>query len=136
GCECSESDFNQAVSDTIHALEQFVNDQATVCILVHDYTRATPTSALLSFLLPALEAKGIKKENVFFLFASGSHRLMNEKQKRARLSDYVYENYHSMDHLFFDKSHLVKKGNFDDGAPIYINKYALEADIRIAVGTL
>jgi nickel-dependent lactate racemase len=31
---------------------------------------------------------------------------------------------------------LVKKGAFDDGAPIYINKHALEADIRISIGTL
>jgi nickel-dependent lactate racemase len=134
--EYSGSDFNLAVSDTINALEQFVNDNATVCIIVDDYTRSTPTSEILSFLLPALEAKGIKKKNVFFLFASGSHLLMNEKEKRARLSDDIFENYCSMDHLFFDKSNLVKKGNFDDGAPIYINKYALEADIRIAVGTL
>jgi nickel-dependent lactate racemase len=83
-----------------------------------------------------LEARGIQKGNIFFLFASGSHRLMTEQEKRERLSDWYFENYRSYDHRFFDKSHLVKKDTFDDGAPIYINKMALEADIRIAVGTL
>ena len=48
-----------------------------------------------------LEDKGIKKGNVFFLFASGSHRLMNEEEKRARLSDEIFENYRSIDHPFY-----------------------------------
>jgi nickel-dependent lactate racemase len=41
-----------------------------------------------------------------------------------------------MDHRFFDKEHLVEMGRFDDGNPILVNKYVIEADIRIAVGTL
>ncbi len=136
GQECSESDYNKAVGDTLNTIKPYISNKATVCIIVDDYTRSTPTAQILSFLMPAIEGKGIKKENVFFLFASGSHRLMNEKEKRARLSDSIFENYRSMDHCFFDKNHLQKMGSFDDGAPIYINKHALEADIRIAIGTL
>ena len=133
---CTEADYKNAVTDAIDALKSFINQDATVCIIVDDYTRTTPTAEILSFLMPALEKTGIVKDNIFFLFASGSHRLMNEKEKRARLSDEFFEGYRSIDHHFFDKSHLIKRGNFDDGAPIYINKYALEADIRIAIGTL
>jgi len=134
--ECTKSDFYGAVADALNELKPFINRNATICIIVDDYTRTTPTAKILSFLMPALEKSGIVKDNIFFLFASGSHRLMNEEEKRARLSDEFFENYRSMDHHFFDKSHLIKRGNFDDGAPIYINKYALEADIRIAIGTL
>ncbi len=134
--ECSGSDFVQAVDDAIHTLKPFIKNETTVCIIVDDYTRFTPTAEILFFLLPELEEKGIKNENIFFLFASGSHRLMNEKEKRARLSDEVFENYRSIDHHFFDKDHLVNNGSFDDGAPIFINKHAIEADIRIAIGTL
>ena len=136
--KCVNSDFDQAVNDVINSIHPSISDNkdSIVCIIVDDYTRATPTAEILSFLMPALEKKGIKKDNVFFLFASGSHRLMAEEEKRVRLSDEIFENYRSMDHHFFDKSHLVKRGNFDDGEPIYINKYALEADIRIAIGTL
>ena len=133
---CTEADYKNAVTDAIDALKSFINQDATVCIIVDDYTRTTPTAEILSFLMPALEKTGIVKDNIFFLFASGSHRLMNEEEKRARLSDEFFESYRSIDHHFFDKSHLVKRGNFDDGAPIYINKYALEAEIRIAIGTL
>lgn len=136
GQECSESDFNRAVGDTIHALNPFIRSEATVCIIVDDYTRFTPTAEILSFLMPALEGKGIKKDNIFFLFASGSHRLMNDEEKRTRLSDEFFENYRSIDHHFFDKGHLVNNGSFDDGAPIFVNKHAIEADIRIAIGTL
>ncbi len=134
--ECSDSDFVQAVDDAIHTLKPLISNETTICIIVDDYTRFTPTAEILFFLLPELEEKGIEKENIFFLFASGSHRLMNEKEKRARLSDEVFENYRSIDHHFFDKSHLVNNGSFDDGAPILINKHAIEADIRIAIGTL
>ena len=133
---CNEADFKKAVNDTIRSLYPFIDKERTICIIVDDYTRSTPTSKILSFLLPALEDAGIQKDKVFFMFASGSHRLMTEKEKRARLSDEVFENYRSMDHHFFDKKHLVKMGSFDDGAPIYINKHVVEADMRIAIGTL
>ena len=135
---CTETDFLQAVDDAIGSVEQFVgkSKESTVCIIVDDYTRSTPTPEILSYLLPALKKKGIERENIFFIFASGSHRLMTEKEKRARLSDDVFENYRSIDHCFFDKDQMINKGSFDDGTPIYINKHVLDADIRIAVGTL
>jgi nickel-dependent lactate racemase len=136
--KCVAADFNRAVADAIGTLHPFItkSEKTTVCIIVDDYTRATPTAEILSFLMPELKKEGIKNENIFFMFASGSHRLMTEKEKRARLSDEYFENYRSMDHRFFDKEHLKQMGNFDDGAPILINKYVLEADVRIAIGTL
>ena len=136
--KCVDSDFDQAVNDVINSIHPSISDNkdSIVCIIVDDYTRSTPTAEILSFLMPAMENEGIKKDNVFFLFASGSHRLMDDEEKRARLSDEIFENYRSMDHHFFDKDHLVEMGNFDDGVPILVNKYAIEADIRIAVGTL
>ena len=135
---CTVSDFTKAVDDAINSLN-LINkkrEETSVCIIVDDYTRSTPTAEILSYLMPALEKEGIKKENVFFMFASGSHRLMTEHEKRARLSDEYFKSYRSMDHHFFDKNHLKQMGNFDDGAPILINKHVLEADVRIAIGTL
>ena len=136
--KCQPADFKKAVADTISSLKSFIsrNNKTTVAIIVDDYTRSTPTAEILSYLMPTLENEGILKENIFFMFASGSHRLMTEEEKRARLSDEYFENYRSMDHHFFDKSHLKQMGNFDDGAPILINKHVLEADVRIAIGTL
>ncbi len=133
---CGSDDYKIAVTDTINSLTEYLKCKSTVCILVDDYTRATPTAEILSYLLPSLHENGIKKENVFFLFASGSHRLMNDKEKRQRLSEEIYNNYRSLDHRFFDSQHLVNIGTFDDGFPIYVNKHAIEADIRIAIGTL
>ena len=134
--KCVDSDFDQAVRDAIDSFKSFINPKASVCIIVDDYTRTTPTAEILSFLMPALEEKDINKDNIFFLFASGSHRLMNENEKRQRLSDDIFENYRSIDHHFFEKNQLVNIGSFEDGAPIFVNKHAIEADIRIAIGTL
>ncbi len=133
---CDEDDYLNAVGDALKSLESHIRPGATVCILVDDYTRATPTPKILSYLLPALAQKGIRQNDIFFMFASGSHRLMNEREKRSRLSGEVFENYRSLDHRFFDKNDLVMKGTFDDGMPIYINRHVIEADIRIAVGSL
>lgn len=136
GHTCTEDDFERAVKDVINLLHPYFKSDPVICIIVDDYTRYTPTAEILAYLLPSLEGRGVKKDHIFFLFASGSHRLMSEEEKRARLSDEYFENYRSYDHRFFDGEHLVKKGAFDDRAPILINKMALEADIRIAVGTL
>ena len=126
---CGYSDFNTAVNDAVCSLRPFISKskETSICIIVDDYTRTTPTAEILSFLMPALGKEGIDKDNVFFLFASGSHRLMKDEEKRARLSDEFFENYRSMDHHFFDNDHLMKMGSFDDGSPIFI---------RIAIGTL
>ena len=111
---CVETDYQEAVSDVVLSLKSFIKESARVCIIVDDYTRSTPTAEILSFLMPALEDKGIKKGNVFFLFASGSHRLMNEEEKRARLSDEIFENYRSIDHPFYHPTlhHLYTFNNF------------------------
>ena len=133
---CGKKDYIKAVEDALNSYSEYFNNDVSVCIIVDDYTRATPTAEILKFLIPAIEDRGIKRENIFFLFASGSHRLMIENEKRERLSDYIYENYRSEDHRFFDSEHLVKMGNFEDGVPIFVNKHAIEADIRIAIGSL
>jgi nickel-dependent lactate racemase len=135
--QCDDTVYRKAVEQAMEILDQQTPKKSpSVCIIVDDYTRATPTAKILSFLLPALEQRNIGKEHLFFLFASGTHRLMTEAEKRARLSDEVFENYRSIDHLFFDADHLVQRGTFADGVPILINKHALAADIRIAVGTI
>ncbi len=136
--KCVAADFNKAVDDALDSLKPYIKDSSntSVCIIVDDYTRATPTAEILHYLMPALENTGIRNDNIFFMFASGSHRLMTDKEKRARLSDRYFESYRSMDHHFFDKDHLKQMGKFEDGAPIFINKYVLEADVRIAIGTL
>jgi len=138
GQGCAAEDFTRAVEDVLKTIRPYLKKDGTssVCIIVDDYTRATPTPEILSFLMPALEKEKIRKENIFFIFASGSHRLMTEEEKRARLSDRYFEQYRSMDHRFFDRDHLKKTGVFGDGVPIYINRHVLEADVRVAVGTL
>ena len=107
---CGYSDYNKVVNDAVCSLRPFISKskETSICIIVDDYTRTTPTAKILSFLMPALGKEGIDKKNVFFLFASGSHSLMNDEEKRARLSDEVFENYRSMDHHFFDNDHLLK----------------------------
>ena len=128
--------IRRAVDELLVHLEGRLTPGQSVAILVDDYTRLTPTMTILSVLLPALHELGVTKDDLFFVFASGSHRAMTPREKAERLGAEVYATYRSLDHRYLDKTELVQHGVLPDGTPIWINKHVLEADAKIAVGTI
>lgn len=131
-----EDFLNRAVDDCLGSLSGALLSGQRVCILVDDYSRSTPTPAVLKKLLPGLLRAGIREKDLFFIFASGSHRLMTQDEKKARLGAEAAARFQSLDHRFFDGRELRLLGRFEDGAPILINRHVMEADVRIAIGTL
>ena len=128
--------IRRAVEELLAYLEGQLTSDKSVAILVDDYTRLTPTPNILNVLLPALDEQGVPRDNLFFVFASGSHRVMTPREKTERLGAKVYATYRSLDHCHLDKAELVQHGKLPDGAPIWINKRVLKADVKIAVGTI
>ena len=103
--------------------------------MVHtDITRATPNDRILPVLLDELESAGIAREDITFLNGLGTHRRQTEAELRAMLGDRIVEGYRCLQHDCNDEANLVSLGETSLGHPVRINRFYLEADVRILTG--
>lgn len=104
-------------------------------VLVHtDITRATPNGRILPVLLNELETAGIARKDITFLNGLGTHRPQTGTELRAMLGDRIVEGYRCLQHDCNDEANLVSLGETSLGHPVRINRFYLEADVRILTG--
>lgn len=105
-----------------------------VVIAHSDITRATPNDRLLPALLAELEAAGVAREDITLLNALGTHRRQTEAELRLMLGDAVVDAYRCLQHDAFDEANLVSLGQTSFGYPVRVNRFFMEADIRLLTG--
>jgi len=104
-------------------------------VVVHtDITRATPNDRILPELLDELETAGIARENITLINGLGTHRPQTAAELRAMLGDRIVEGYRCLQHDCNDEANLVSMGETSKGHPVRINRFYLEADVRILTG--
>jgi nickel-dependent lactate racemase len=109
----------------------------TVAIVVSDSFRTTRIEKLLPHLLEGLAARGVREEDISFLFATGTHRGPTEEEARGILGAEVYERFaaQAFSHDPFDPAQLVTLGTTPSGTPVQVNRRAVECDRLILTGT-
>jgi nickel-dependent lactate racemase len=104
-------------------------------VVVHtDITRATPNQRILPVLLDELEKDGVARQDITLLNGLGTHRRQTEAELRAMLGDRIVEGYRCLQHDFNDDANLVSLGTTSLGHPVRVNRFYLEADVRILTG--
>jgi nickel-dependent lactate racemase len=109
----------------------------TVAITVSDITRPVPyrdEDGILKILLNYLEREGIKKENIKIVIGNGTHRATTQEEKIKMFGEEIVKEYKIIDHNCEDESMLVYVGETKKGTKVYVNKYFVSADIKIATG--
>lgn len=117
-------------------LEESVKPGQRVCIICDDITRPTPAALILDELLPRLEGIGLNKEDIFILFALGSHRPMTGAEIEKKIGKRHAATYRVLQSDFADPSSSKEMGKSAAGNPVLINRAAAEADIRIGIGNI
>jgi len=115
-------------------LAKLVKSGDKVVIVHTDITRATPNDRLLPVLLAELEQAGISRLDITLLNGLGTHRRQSQNELREMLGDHVVEHYRCLQHDCNDDENLVSLGETSLGHMVRINRYYLEADIRILTG--
>jgi nickel-dependent lactate racemase len=115
-------------------LSELVKPGDSVVIVHTDITRATPNERILPVILQELESSGIQREDVTLLNGLGTHRPQTDAELRTLLGDEIVENYRCLQHDCHDDENLVSLGKTKLGHPVRINRYYLEADVRILTG--
>ena len=106
-----------------------------VAIIISDITRkwqAIPT--YLPILVDRLNKCGIADEDIIIVSACGTHRRQTDAEHKELLGEDLFKRLKIVDHQCDDKEHLVYMGETSRKTPVWLNKYAIDADKIILTG--
>ena len=104
-----------------------------ICIITSDISRPIPSFDVIPSILDELYLAGCKKEDIYVVFALGSHRPHTEEEKKKLVGERVYNEVRCIDS---DPSDCIHMGDTSRGTPVDITRSVAEADFRIGVGNL
>ena len=107
-----------------------------VVIIADDNTRETPVQLIIPVLLDELNRGTIKDNQIKVIIAGGSHRLMTEGEIKEKFGSEISSRVQVVPHEYANKDKLLDFGITERGTRIWINKEAIEADLRIGVGSI
>ena len=105
-----------------------------VCIVFTDITRATPNERLIPWILEYLHEHGVPREAICLLNSTGTHRGNTPEELDGMLTPEVARNYRVINHDCHATEDMVQFGETKGGKPALINRWLVEADLRIITG--
>jgi len=117
-------------------LSQSLKKDQKILILVDDMSRPTPSKVFLPQVLNEVRKAGIRKEDISFLVALGTHREMTEEEMTIKFGRKVCEDYEVVNHDWKDPRGFRHAGLTRGGTEILVNKKLSEADFVIGVGNI
>ena len=115
-------------------LRRLVRPRDRVAIVFSDITRPMPNRRVLPPLLE--EISHVNRSQIVLINALGTHQPMTEEELESMLGREVTRNYRVLQHDSCDKSKLVYLGKSSFGHPIWINRFYMEASVRILTGLI
>jgi len=115
------------------SFDDFISESNKLLVIVNDATRPTPTSKILSYLLPVLSSH----PDVKFLIATGVHRAPTEEEYRFIFGD-TYEVFRRKiyPHDARKESDMTYLGKSKNGTEMYINKLVSEYKNVLVIGSV
>ncbi|MEA2022051.1 MAG: nickel-dependent lactate racemase [Candidatus Caldatribacteriota bacterium] len=106
-----------------------------VLVIVNDITRPTPYDVILPPLLEELHYIGIRKENIIFIIATGSHRGNSKEEIIEIFGEDIASCYKFMNHDD-QKSQMKDFGQLKSGNRLLVNSIVSEVDFVITTGVI
>jgi lactate racemase len=113
-------------------LRRWIQPQDRVCIVFSDITRATPNERIIPWLLRYLDF--VPPDRIVLLNATGTHRPNTPSELASMLTADVASRYRVVNHDASDPAQLIEVGRTRHGAPVLLNRWLVEADMRILTG--
>jgi lactate racemase len=113
-------------------LREWIKPGGRICIAFTDITRATPNDRLIPWLLSCLA--DVPRENITLINALGTHRPNTRAEHERLLTPAVVQGYRVLNHEAENPRALIPLGTTRDGTPALLNRYFVEADVRIVTG--
>ena len=114
-------------------LRDLAQGKRSVVVLSPDHTRAMPSRLTMPLLLREIR-EGNPEAEITLLVATGLHRAPTRQELVDRYGDEVLENVHIAVHDPDDRAGHADLGTLPSGAPLKIDRRALDADLLLAEG--
>jgi len=114
-------------------LENCVKAGQKVCIVTSDITRPMPSKSVLPSVIKRLVQGGIREEDIFIVFALGSHRAHTEEEKIRLVGEDIYRKFRCLDSSERQVTYL---GKTQKGTEVSVFTPVVEADFRICMGNI
>lgn len=119
------------------SLEKMVSPGSRVALIVDDTTRPTPIKSLLPLVIARLLKRGLSKDDISIIMATGAHKRPTWDEVGAKIGRLVLDSgIRVYVHDPLDKKELKLIGFTSRGTPIWINSKALDADVKIGIGLI
>ncbi|MCK9274476.1 MAG: lactate racemase domain-containing protein [Syntrophales bacterium] len=116
------------------ALREMARGKKQAVIVFDDMTRPTPVKDVAPFVLEELHEAGLRKDQIRFIWALGTHGAYDMINARKKLGDYIVENYAVYNHDPFQNT--VRIGRTTTGVELWLNREYLSCDLRIGIGCI
>jgi nickel-dependent lactate racemase len=105
----------------------------TATIIISDHTRPVPSKHILPFMLKELR-QGNPEIEVTLLVATGFHRGTTPEELIAKVGREIYDRERIVVHDCQDDDQCMEIGVLPSGAPLVLNRLAVETDLLVAEG--
>ena len=114
-------------------LSELAEGKKTCTVIISDHTRPVPSRDILPPMLKALR-QGSPDIDITLLVATGFHRPTTLDELKAKLGEQIVGQEKIIVHDAFDPSTNVQIGILPSGAPLVIDRTAVETDLLISEG--
>ncbi len=116
------------------ALEELARGKKQAVIVFDDMTRPTPVKDIAPYVLESLHRAGMKKNQIRFIWALGTHGAYDMINARKKLGDEIVENYAVYNHDPFQNTVWV--GRTPTGVELWYNREFMSCDLKIGLGCI
>jgi nickel-dependent lactate racemase len=132
----SEEGIREAFRNPIgsRTIRELAAGKKEVAIIFDDMTRATPTAAVIPYVLEELATAGITDDHIRFIAAIATHGAMNGIDFRKKLGDDVMDRFLVYNHNPYEN--CTPLGFTRQGTPVSINSEFMACDLKIGIGSI
>jgi len=106
----------------------------SACVVISDITRPVPNKVILPPVLRILEEKGVGRENIVILVATGLHRPSTPAELNVMLGARICSDYRIVDHHAGVPGEQRFLGLTSRKTPVYIDRAYCDAELKITTG--
>jgi len=117
-------------------LYQAIAEKKRICIVVSDYTRATPNRIILPPIIETIKKACRRIDDVKILVAYGLHKPAPRELEAEFLGENVVEEVEVVSHDAEDEDNLTYVGETSFGTRFSVNNLILESDLVILTGLI
>src|SRR4030042_683558 len=134
GPDLTQAEIRKAFQNPIgqESIRKLAEGKKTAAIAVDDMTRPTQAHRFLPFIMEELNQAGIKDEDIKIIMALGCHRPLMKADQEKKLGKKMANRFPVYNHHPFEN--LANVGTTSRGTPVKINRYFVEADVKIGIG--